>query len=61
MLSRFPVRPWTKQMSIVASGQSYHTLMPSRSGGEGSDVMGLGGSESDGDRRTDEAASLLVR
>ena len=54
VLSRLPVRPWTKQMSIVALGQSCHTLMPSGNGAEGSDVVGLGGSESD------EAASLLV-
>jgi hypothetical protein len=61
VLSRFPVRPCTKQMSIVALGQSCHTLMPSENGGEGSDVVGLDGFESDGDRRADEAASLLVR
>ena len=61
VLSRLPVRPWTKQMSIVASGQSRHTSMPSGNGGEGSDVRGLGGPESDGDPKADEAASLLVR
>jgi hypothetical protein len=61
VLSRFPVRPWTKQISIVASGQSCHTLMPSGNEEEGSDVVGSGGSESDGDRKADEATSLLVR
>ena len=30
-------------MSIAASGQLCHTLMPSGNGGEGSDVVGLGG------------------
>ena len=55
VLSRLPVRPWTKQMSIVASGQSCHTLMPSGNRGEGSDVVGLGESESDGDRKANEA------
>lgn len=59
MLSRFPVRPWTKQISIVASGQACHSLMPSGNGGERSDVVGLGGSEVDGDRRAGEATSLL--
>ena len=59
VLSRLPVRPWTKQMSIVASGQSCHTLMPSGNGGEGSDDAGLGWSESDGDRNADGAGALL--
>ena len=61
VLSRLPVRPWTKQMSIVESGQSRHTLMPSGNRGGGSDVVGLGASESDGGRKVDEVASLLVR
>jgi hypothetical protein len=61
VLSRFPVRPWTKQMSIVALGQLCHTLMPSGNGGEGSDDVGLRGSELDGDRRADKAVLRLVR
>ena len=57
VLSRSPVTPWTKQISIVASGQSYNTSTPSgkeeATGGlseggpefsvSGSDRGGLGG------------------
>ena len=43
VLSRFPVKPWTKQISIVASEQSYNTSTPSgkEETGEGFSEDGL--------------------